>query len=463
MRKLLKGILIGAGVILALAAVCLLAMNLYVQSAGTQKRIERALSNALKAPVHIVSTIVTPWSGLKASGITVPQTPPAAGNFLSAPGCTAHFNWTGLFNHRLDVTDVSVNEPVVEWFESPGGRWQLPRTAAPAASAQASPPPAPAKTPAAAAWAVSVHQLALNGATFDFWDEKGMRLLEFAGVQAEATDPSAAGAQGHASAGSGALRNGLFFRDVRTDWSYLRGTVKLSSFQAALDGGQLRGGAQMATLAKHTPYSVDVNFDGINVTRLMTDAGINGGQASGILKGWLDLSGNSGKTSTINGSGSLELAGGRLQNIELFELLGQALQIPDLVELNLKTAVVEARVVSGVVQVDKLQLASQNLLLAAHGTVGLDGKLALDARLTVNSTISKRLDPFILNCFKPGDTPDEQYVDFEIGNTLAHPKQTLIEKILGSKLQGQMNDWFKNYLIKKNKTTKPPEPEGTPP
>jgi type II secretion system protein N len=461
---LLKGILIGAGVILALAAVCLLAMNLYVQSAGTQKRIERALSSALKAPVHIVSTIVTPWSGLKASGITVPQTPPAAGNFLIAPACTAHFNWTGLFNHRLEVTDVSVSEPVVEWFESPGGRWQLPRAAAPTATAQASPQPTAAKTPAAGAWAVDVHTVTLSGATFDFWDEKGMRLLEFAGVEAVATDPSAAGTQGQASARSGALRNGLFFTGVRTGWSYLRGTAKLSSFQAGLDGGQLRGGAQVATLAKHTPYSVDVNFDGLNVARLMADAGVTGQQASGTLKGWIDLGGNSGKTSTINGSGSLELDGGRLQNIELFELLGQALQIPDLVELNLKTAVLDARVVSGVVNVDKLELESQNLRLAAHGTVGLDGKLALDARLTVNSTISKRLEPFIRDCFTPGETPGEQYVDFQIGNTLEHPKQTLIEKILGSKLQGQMNDWFKNYLIKKNKTTKPePEPEGTPP
>lgn len=127
MRKLLKGFLVAAGVLLALAALGVLAINLYVQSAGTQKRIESALSSGLKVPVHLTSTIMTPWSGLNASGITVPQTPPTPGNFLDAAGFAAHFNWMALFEHRLDAGEVSLDEPRVSWFQSPDGRWELPR------------------------------------------------------------------------------------------------------------------------------------------------------------------------------------------------------------------------------------------------------------------------------------------------------------------------------------------------
>jgi uncharacterized protein involved in outer membrane biogenesis len=454
---LLKGFLVAAGVILALAVVGVLAINLYVQSAGTQKRIEHALSSGLKVPVHVTSTIVTPWSGLKASGITVPQISPATGNFLDAAGFTARFDWMALLHHRLDASEVSLDQPRVTWFQSPGGRWELPRAAAP----EAAPEPGAVKAPGPAGppWEISVHKLAVNGASFDFWDEKGMRVVEFAGVQFDCLDPRASGAQGHASCNSVSLHEKLFFRDMQTNWSFQRGALKLSSFQTSLGGGEIRGDAQVATHLKHSPFSADVNFDGVNVNELMIEAGQPAGQVTGALKGWLDLNGNSGKTSTINGGAHLELAGGRMQNIEIFQTLGQVLQIPDLVELNLKTAQADARVVSGVINVDKLLLESQNLQLAAHGTVGMDGKLAMDARLTIDGAISDRLPSFILTNFKTGNAA--RYIDFGIGNTLTHPKTNLPENILGHRIEGQMTDLFKSIFGKPVKAN--PEPAASPP
>jgi type II secretion system protein N len=458
-RKLLKGLLVAAGVLLALAAVGVLAINLYVQSAGTQKRIEHALSSGLKVPVHVTSAIVTPWSGLKATGITVPQLPPAAGNFLEAASFTAHFDWSGLLKHRLDASEVSLDDPQVEWFQSEGGRWELPRaTPAP----QPSPAPAAEKPrqPAGQPWVINVRKLVVNGASFDFWDERGIRVLEFDGVQFDCLDPRASGTQGHAAFKNVSLRDKFFFRDMRTDWSFQHGTLKLSSFQTAIGGGQIRGDAQVATQVKHSPFNTDVNFDGVNVNQLMIEAGKADVQVTGTLKGSLDLNGNSGKRSTINGSGRLELAGGRMQNIEMFQMLGQALQIPDLVELNLKTAEADARVVSGVVNVDKLVLQSENLQLTAHGTIDAEGKLALDARLTINGAISDRLPSFILTYFKPGDTGDSRYIDFVIGNTLTHPKTNLLDNILGHRINDQMTDLFKTIFGKKHKA---PEPAATPP
>jgi hypothetical protein len=488
-RKLLKGFLIVAGALLALAAVGVLAINLYVQSAGTQKRIETALSSALKAPVHLTGMIVTPWSGLKASGITVPQIPPAPGNFLEASSFTAHFDWLALLKHRLDATDVSLDDPRVAWFQSPGGRWELPREAGPAvapeaapgATPEAGPAAAPTVTPAAAPqaagtpeapvvektpgppekpWEIIVHKLAVNGASFDFWDDKGMRVAEFAGVQFACVNPRATGAQGTASCKNVSLHDRVFFSGMTTNWSFESGVMKLSDFQTSLAGGEIRGDAQVLTQAKHSPFNVDANFDGVNVDQLLADSGAQAGQVTGTLKGWLDINGNSGKTSSINGSGRLELAGGRMQNIEILQMLGQGLQIPDLVELNLKAAEVDARVVSGVVNVDKLLLQSQNLQVTGTGTIGTDGKLALDARLTVNGVIIERLPSFILTYFKPGETADARYIDFGIGNTLQHPKTNLLENILGHRIQSQMTDLIQSIFGKKHENL---EPVGPPP
>ena len=485
MHKLLKGFLIGAGVLLALAAVGVMAINLYVQSSGTQKRIEDALSSGLKAPVHLTSTTVTPWSGLKASGITVLQTPPAAGNFLDAAGFTARFDWFALIHRHLDASEVSLDNPHVEWFQSATGRWEMPRaeappappkpevppeatpaprvTATPAASPGNQPAPAaPAATPGPEQrpWIITVHKLSVNGASFDFWDDKGIRVLQFAGVQFDCVNPRAAGTEGSASCKYVSLRNRMFLSDLTTNWSFGDGAVKLFTFQTSVAGGQIHGDAQVLTQAKHNPFNVDAKFDGVSVDRLMVEGGEPGGEVTGTLKGWLDLNGNSGKSSSLNGSGHLELAGGKMQNIEILQLLGRGLQIPDLVEMNLKTAEVDARVVKGVIYVDKLLLQSQNLQLTGTGSIEIAGRMALNARLTVNRMIIQRLPAFILTYFKPADAPDSRYIDFNIGNTLGHPKTDLMENILHHRVQDQVSDLMKLLL---EKPRKPVEPEGPAP
>jgi type II secretion system protein N len=498
-QKLLKGFLFVAGVLVAVAAVGVLAINLYVQSAGTQKRIENALSSGLKAPVLLTSTIVTPWSGLKASGITVAQTPPMTGNFLEAASFTAHFDWLGLLRHRLDARKVSLDEPRVEWFQTPGGRWDLPRAEAPApptkpagtpaaapggspamvakaspgasarpavsagtASAQASAPamPAQASVPAPHAWQITVHKLMVDGASFDFWDYKGNRVSQFSGVQFECLDPKAAGTGGAASCKNVSLHDRLFFDDMQTNWSYGKGALKFTSFKTELGGGEIRGDAQVYPQARRSPFNVDVNFDGVNVDRLVSEAGGPAGEVTGMLKGWLDLNGSSGRANTLNGIGHLELTGGRMQNIEILQMLGRGLQIPDLVELNLKAADVDARVANGVVNVDKLLLQSQNLQVTGTGTMEIGKRLALKARLTINGTISERMPSFILANFKPGDAADSRYIDFDVYNTLGHPKTDLLENILGHRVQNEMSDLINSIFGKKQKKL---EPEGTPP
>jgi type II secretion system protein N len=416
--------------------------------------------------------MVTPWSGLKATGITVAQIPPAPGNFLEASSFTARFDWAALLKHRLDAGEVSLDEPRVSWFQTPAGRWELPRQQAPAPAPAAAPGPLPPAAPApsppvakpagppAQPWEISVHKLAVHGASFDFWDEKGVRVLEFAGVEFECIDPSAAGTQGAAACKDISLHDRLFFRDMRTDWSFRQGLLKFASFQTGVGGGEIRGDAQMATQEKHSPFNVDVNVDGVDIDQLMTEQGAPSDEVTGRLKGWLDLGGNSGKTSSLYGSGHLEMAGGSMKNIEILQMLGQGLQIPDLIELQLKTAEVDARVGGGLVYVDKLVLQSQNLEVTAHGTIKMDGRMALDARLTISGAISGRLTSFILTYFKPGDAADSRYIDFEIGNTLQHPKTNLLENILGHRIQSQMSDLIKSIFQKKPLA---PEPAGPPP
>ena len=74
-------ILLGATV--ALGAAFLLGVNLYVQSQGTQAKIQQELSRRLGTSLRIRNMSLTPWGGLELSGITIAQSSSGGpGNFL---------------------------------------------------------------------------------------------------------------------------------------------------------------------------------------------------------------------------------------------------------------------------------------------------------------------------------------------------------------------------------------------
>ena len=125
MQKTVRIALIVAGVICALAAAALLAVNLYVQSQGTQARIQAELSDRLGTTIRIQRISVTPWWGLKLTGITMPQED-GNGDFLRAETFRLRVRIGSLFSRRLVIKEVSLIKPTVVWAQNAAGKWRLP-------------------------------------------------------------------------------------------------------------------------------------------------------------------------------------------------------------------------------------------------------------------------------------------------------------------------------------------------
>jgi len=107
-RKLRRIALIAFGGVFALLAAALIGVNLYVQSQGTQAKIQRDLSKQLGTALEIRSMSVTPWGGLELSGITIPQAPPVGPSpFLEARTFQLRVRFLSLFSRRLVIKDVS--------------------------------------------------------------------------------------------------------------------------------------------------------------------------------------------------------------------------------------------------------------------------------------------------------------------------------------------------------------------
>src|SRR5437660_3620621 len=119
-------------VVVAIFLVSLLGANLYVQSQATQQRIQQELSQRLKMPLQIQRISVTPWGGLKLSGITIPQgndirDPP----FLQARHFQLRVRLRSIFWRPLIIKEVALIGPTVIWPQNASGEWRVPMSESP--------------------------------------------------------------------------------------------------------------------------------------------------------------------------------------------------------------------------------------------------------------------------------------------------------------------------------------------
>src|SRR5262249_19924436 len=136
--------LIVLGVVIGLGAAFLLGINLYVQSQGTQAKIQQELSRRLSTTLRIRNMSLTPWGGLELSGITIAQSALGGpGNFLEAKTFRLRVRLLSLFSKRLVIKEVALVKPTVVWPQDAEGKWRLPgpqEAQPPAVSAQSAAP-----------------------------------------------------------------------------------------------------------------------------------------------------------------------------------------------------------------------------------------------------------------------------------------------------------------------------------
>ena len=112
-----------------MAVLILIGVNMYVQSQGTQARIQQELSQRLGTTLQVRRISVTPWAGLKLSGITIPQSQPGvSADFLTAKTFRLRIKFGSLFSQRLVIKEISLINPEVVWAQNADGKWRVPST-----------------------------------------------------------------------------------------------------------------------------------------------------------------------------------------------------------------------------------------------------------------------------------------------------------------------------------------------
>jgi type II secretion system protein N len=486
--RVLLWLLAGAVV---LAGIVLLAVNLYVQSQATHDRIQQELSQRLNTPLHLRQISVTPWSGLKLNGITIPQEAgKISGNFLEAQSFQLRVQFWSLFSDRLVIRQVSLVKPEVVWAQNSAGKWRLPELP----PDKRSPPPAPLAAPGRAtsppsllpaarstptaepnepAFATSgspapvftpeVQRVNLKDGNFTFLDSAGRVVARFNGLDFHSSFRTATAIKGSAQVDKISLRDRFFIEDLESPLHYDPAELVFSSISAQAAGGVINGRFEMQVQAPDSPFKMMVKFHDLRAEKLISNAGGPTGMIQGRVEGFLDAEGKTADSNALTGHGEIVLRDGKLQQYSLLIALGQILRIDELMQLQLEQAEVKYHISPGIVTIDQLLLRSLNIRLTATGTISFRGKLQLDSQLALNEKVRRQLFTPVRENFLPLQEPaGYAAVDFKVSGTVERPKTDLMDKLVGRDLRdlgGVISSLF-GHGKKKNKPAEkaPPSP-----
>lgn len=475
MKKLTRILLIVLGAILGVAILILIGVNMYVQSQGTQARIQRELSQRIGTTLHVRQISVTPWAGLKLSGITIPQTQPGVpGDFLTAKTFRLRVQFSSLFSQPLVIKEISLINPDVFWAQNADGKWRLP-SSPPESLAKVSPPkknepprgpvppvelaaptsnpsvekvadtkitaavvpptPVAVETVKTAAFTPEVRRVNLVHGRFRFLDERLKPVAMFDDVGFHSNFRTATDVRGNISIAKTSLRDRFFLDEFQSPVRYDSTGLDFSQITARAGEGEITGHFEIQPQTKDSPFTVSVKFRDVQADRIVSEAGGVAGTITGKLEGFLEAGGNTADSNALAGTGEIILRDGQVQQYSLLVALGQLLQIEELQKLHLDQAEVKYHINPGVVTIDQLIFRSQNIRLSATGTVSFEGKLHLESQLAVNEKLRSQLFQAVRQNFQPTDDSKYSAVSFQVSGTVGRPKTNLMDKLIGRDLK----------------------------
>jgi hypothetical protein len=192
---------------------------------------------------------------------------------------------------------------------------------------------------------------------------------------------------------------------------------------------------------KVTPYEAALDFDHVDLARLTAEANWQPGQSAGLLSGKVKLHGTTQKFEASEGGGHLMLADGQFNQLQLFQMIGLVLQIPELSDLRFKTSEVDFRVANQHTFIDHLVLATPNLQFSATGNIRFDGRIAINARLGVTPKLAGELPTLVTASLTAPDQNGLRAIDFEISGRTDKLRTNLREKVFSQKnVTSQIDD-----------------------
>jgi hypothetical protein len=432
-----------AGVV-ALAAIVLLCINLYLQSGGVQQRIRDAAYRSLGTELKMRSTMYTPWSGLVIRGISVPDAENADVNSIEAEALRIRFSFGRLTSGRFVITECTLFQPKLIVRQLENGDWAVPLNPK-RPQVQEVPKEPSVSAPKGVSFKAELEGVHLRGGSIVFLNAKNRAI-----VTLERTNISARIAPDRSAAGTFEIGRADFFgslkpRKIGGPFSWNGKALDLPEILGSLAGGKLTGKYYVET-NEQPAFVLALQLSGVLLRKLAEDAQIEQGKTEGSLQGSLDLGGDPRDSASLTGAGHFELVSATLKPVEFLVKLGELLQIDELQLLKLSDARIDATIRDERVQVDDIILKSDNLILRGSGPVRFNGRMNLEASLLVNRKLQEQLKGVLSKNFVDSDDPEYRQLPFTVTGRIDNPKTDLLDKLIGTKVGQDVGGMLMNIL-----------------
>lgn len=448
--------LLSAGVILF--ALFILAVNLYVQSEGVKRKIQTQLSEAVGLPVDVFRTSYTPWGGFRLSKIQCRRSADSSSGeaFLTLDRVEVQAKFFSLLQGQVNVSRLLLHAPELTIRQEASGTWPWPggkvakpisKPPAPAPSRQT---PAPATSPASAPQAAaaesaapparkktpSIQKILLREGTFRLVDRDGVEQVLLENLRLSATT------SGAAANFDGVLRIPRILIQGRWEItgfsspvSLRDGLIDIQKMEADCAGGRLRGHLNLQTSQPGTPFALNLKLSKILLASLCSPDSDLADQVTGQFTGELNLAGLATKSGSNHGGGGGKIIGGQFKQYPMLQMIGRILRTEELDTVQLKKADLRVVVKDSVVQIQPLELASQNLRLTAVGDIARGREMDLQCLLIVNETTFKRLPSEARENFQPVPETRDRALSFKVFGEPSQPRTDFVKRLVGDRLQ----------------------------
>jgi hypothetical protein len=449
-KRITQATLAVLGAVAGLIGLGLLAINLYVQSPGTQLRLREIVSENLGYPVSVFRISFTPWTGFHLQDVTI-QDPAVGYPLLKAQDLWIQCNYMPLLRRKLIVRQVflsgaEIRIPTSARLESDTEKDNFAANESVGESDTKKDAPSAAK-PIPGARSEKSPNLN-NGIPGNFWVEirkfkirRGtIYFLGATGVPTATLREVEGSVQSHKNEylgrvriSSAAISDSINVDDIASPVKCSNGALDLESITAEMSGGQIHGSFHADLTTRAMPYRMQFQVNGVNINEIVSRAGGILDRAHGILEGSFQLAGFMKDPSLASGDGSLEIKTGYLDQYPVLKELGRWTQIDELQRLDLEQALSKFSVVGQDIKVNSLQLISKNCQVNLWGTVGSAQKLELNGRLTVSQFLSQKIPNELEENFAKSKDGESRYLDFQVTGSVLKPQTDLFERIIGDK------------------------------